>query len=182
MIAFDAVLIFLVPDWSHRIAIPDQRSIEVGLGFKKEVDGFLCGVIGLTGKTEEDRGKDLDASLFEERYGTEIVLLARSLIHIGEDLVVCRLEAQENTLTTGLRHQLDDFLITEISAEETVPFETVISTDHHAQHFFESGERHIDSIVNKTNSRYGPDLANSVQLVLDVVQPRDVVFLGPQRK
>src|ERR1051325_11795075 len=139
----------------------------------QEVDGFLCGVIGLTGKPEKDRCKDLDARLFEKWYGTEIVLLARSLIHVCEYLIVCRLQAQENTYTIGLRHQIDHFLVTEISAKETVPFETVVSTDHHAQHFFERGERHIDGIVNKTNSRYGPDLTNGIQLVLDIVQSRD---------
>src|SRR5215203_2283923 len=148
----------------------------------EEVDGFLCGVIGLTRKPEKDRCKDLDACLFEEWYGTEIVLLPRSLIHVGENLVVCRLQTQENTHTIGLRHQVDHFLVTEIGAKETVPLETVVFTDHHAQHFFEGGQRDIDGIVNETHSGYGPDLANGIQFMLDVVQSRDIVFLCAQRK
>jgi hypothetical protein len=73
-------------------------------------------------------------------------------------------------------------LVAVIAAIKRIPLEAVVVANHHAQHFAETFFGNVEGIVDKRNRIDSPELANRIQLMLDMVHTQVLVLAGALRK
>ena len=179
---FDAVFFSLVPDGGRGVGIPQLRPEEIRLGLFDKRDCLLICLVSLSGEPHNHISMRRYADLLEQRDGGQIIFPPRRLVHDLKHRIAARFDAEEHAFAPRLGHQLDSLLVPVVAAVKRIPFEAIAVPDHHSKEFFKPALGDVERVVEERQRRNGPDVAQSIKLLLDEINGQVRVLPRPLRE
>src|SRR4030095_14225737 len=127
-------------------------------GVLDELLGLRHRVVGLAGEADDERPARYDALVAQPANAVAIRARRAALLHVLEDLIGSRFDAEKDALAAAARDLGDQRLIDELTAQEGVPRDGKVLADHAVDQHLETLARNVERVVDE-EQRFDAPLA-----------------------